>query len=109
VDICIENAKRQAIRCTAEALPSYNPWSNVRKMVRYYQCLGQLREDLLECDRRAKRDTNCPDVNTPPDCRHLIAQPAGKTEVRRTGHSVERFLDSLSTPLKPGSEDERIA
>jgi len=107
VDICIEDAKQEAISCTLATLePPYDPISNAEKLAEYYICLGQLRADLLECDRQAKRDTNCPDQNTLPDCSDQNTPP--DSEIAR--HSVERFIESISTtPLKPGDEDERIA
>lgn len=111
VDICIEDARQAAIECTlATLMPPYDPWSNVEKMAEYYLCLDQLKADLLECDRRAKRDTNCPDQNTPPDCSDLNTPSDTSRGGLIARRSVERFIESISTtPLKPGDEDERMA
>jgi outer membrane protein OmpA-like peptidoglycan-associated protein len=102
VDQCIENARQAAIDCTLATLaPPYDPLSNIEKLAEYYDCLEQLRQDLLECDRRAKRDTNCPDVNTPPDCAGGGARLAQNT--------AERFIESVrTTPLRPGDEDKQV-
>jgi outer membrane protein OmpA-like peptidoglycan-associated protein len=107
VDQCIEDARLAAIACTLATLePPYDPWSNVRKMAEYYDCLEQLRQDLLECDRRAKRDTNCPDVNTPPDCVPTTQEDEGALYAQNT---AERFIESVrATPLRPGDEDRRV-
>jgi outer membrane protein OmpA-like peptidoglycan-associated protein len=111
VAMCIEDARQAAINCTLATLePPYDPISNVQKMAQYYLCLDQLRADLLECDRRAKRDTNCPDQNTPPDCSGQNSAPGSGGGELIAQSSVERFIESISTtPLKPGDEAERIA
>jgi hypothetical protein len=108
VDICIENARQDAIECTLATLePPYDPYSNVRKLAEYWLCLEQLRQDLLECDRRAKRDTNCPDVNTPPDCPPRPGDSGGPLYAQR---AIEEFLDSLPGPPAPGEgENEGTA
>ncbi|WP_343519427.1 DUF4157 domain-containing protein [Sphingomonas sp.] len=62
VDACIEEARQGAIACTLEAvIPPLGGWGGVGSGIRYYQCLDDVRERLLECDQEAKRDTNCPD------------------------------------------------
>ena len=69
-DICFATAKYEAIMChTPFVKPSLNPWSNAGKMVRYYVCLGNMRDKMTACVEQAKRDTNCPDEpNRPPKC-----------------------------------------
>ncbi len=108
--MCIEDARQAAIDCTLATLePPYDPLSNIEKLAEYYQCLDQLRADLLECDRRAKADTNCPDQNTPPDC-GAQNRPPGSEEPLVAEASVDDFMESIrTTPLRPGDEDGRIA
>jgi hypothetical protein len=74
VDGCVEDAKQAAIDCTlATLVPPYDPWSNAEKLAEYYACLDRLKKDLLDCDKRVKEETGCPDSGTPPDCPSGIA------------------------------------
>jgi outer membrane protein OmpA-like peptidoglycan-associated protein len=58
VDQCIEEAKQDAIECTLLlAVPGIG--GPIGKGIEYYICIREMRDRLLECDRRAKEDTNC--------------------------------------------------
>jgi hypothetical protein len=108
VDMCIEEAKQRAIECTLDLIPFSGGWGGIGQGFDYLACLEELKRALLECDRQAKHDTNCPDVNTPPDCADQHTPPDGEGTLLAQ-RSVEDFIESLSTPLQPGNEDERIA
>ncbi len=99
VDICIENAKQDAIDCTWGLVPFSGGWGGIGSGIEYLICLEQLKRDLLECDRRAKRDTNCPDVNTPPDCD--TDDPGGGLYAQ---NAAERFIAMI--PDNPSGSDE---
>lgn len=58
VDACIEQAREGAIECTADILWWAGP---IITGGRYYLCLRRVRQELLECDRKAKEDTGCAD------------------------------------------------
>jgi outer membrane protein OmpA-like peptidoglycan-associated protein len=66
VDQCIEQARQAAIDCTLDLLPFRGGWGGIGKGIEYYICLERMRRALLECDRRAKEDTNCQDAGPPP-------------------------------------------
>lgn len=66
VDQCIVAAKQQAIDCTLGLLPFAGGWGGVEEGLDYMGCLEKMKEDLLECDRRAKEETLCTDAGPPP-------------------------------------------
>lgn len=66
VDQCIEEAKQGAIECTLGVILPAGGWGGVGQGIEYLICLERVRRALLECDRRAKADTNCPDSLPPP-------------------------------------------
>lgn len=68
VDQCVEAAEDDVWRCHLNLLPLVGGWSGVGQGFEYYDCLDQAKKDLLRCDRKAKSDTGCPDVDTPSDC-----------------------------------------
>lgn len=61
VDQCIEKSKQDIYKCHASLgiPPPKTPWDGVKKGVGYYMCLKKARRDLLDCDKKAKQDTNC--------------------------------------------------
>jgi outer membrane protein OmpA-like peptidoglycan-associated protein len=78
VDQCIEEAKQGAIDCTLGLIPFSGGWGGVVGGLDYFACLEQMKQDLLECDRRAKADTHCPD--TPPPSPPTVPPPPPDSE-----------------------------
>jgi hypothetical protein len=74
VDLCIEQARQDAIDCTLAAIPFTGGWRGVESSLEYLDCLERLRHRLLDCDRRAKQDTHCEDQ---PGVEERIASAAG--------------------------------
>ena len=68
VDQCIEEAEDATWDCHLRLIPLYGGWGGVGEGILYYRCMKKVQENLLECDRKAKRDTHCPDTDTPADC-----------------------------------------
>lgn len=61
VDACVDAARHGAIRCTLGLVGFGGGAEGVGVGLDYLGCLELVRELLLECDRRAKQDTHCPD------------------------------------------------
>jgi hypothetical protein len=64
VNACIDQTRQcaeTATRNVAQAMIRCGPsnWCRVRAMARYWWQLRRCRENLLACDRVAKRDTGC--------------------------------------------------
>lgn len=60
VDLCIEQARQDAIECTLDAAwpPPVGP-VGIKNSIEFLICLDNLKERLARCDQAAKRDTNC--------------------------------------------------
>lgn len=110
IDLCIIDAMKAAIGCTAILLPPYNPFTSLERLEEYQMCLKRLTRELFECDKKAKRDTNCPDINTTPDCPRKIEPPFEPEEEFYAQCRIEYFLKSIiKNPLKSGKEDKATA
>lgn len=87
VDACVEEAEQGAIECTAGLNPLGGGWGGVGEGIEYYLCLDQVRKRLLDCDKKAKEDTHCPDSPAP--------DPEGPEDSEDSDESDDSFDSTL--------------
>jgi outer membrane protein OmpA-like peptidoglycan-associated protein len=81
VDQCVETAKKEAIDCTGNVFKFSGGWDGFLQSLDYLGCLENMKQNLLECDRKAKVDTNCSDSPPPPTVPSLPYEPDEETEI----------------------------